>query len=49
MLKIKKNLFMKIMKLLLLHERRCKCKDRLRTISDTNVATIASYEDYDSE
>ncbi len=49
MLKMKQDLFIKIMKLLILHEREYKYKDGLRIISDTNVATIASYEDFGSE
>ncbi len=49
MLKTKKNLVMKIIKLLIQHEREYKCKDGSRIIGDTNVATIASYEDYDNE
>ncbi len=49
MLKTKKNLVMKTMKLLILHEREYKCKDGSRIIRDTNLATIASYEDYDNE
>ncbi len=40
---------MKITKILMLHERLYKYKDRLRIISDTNVTTIASYEDNDNE
>jgi hypothetical protein len=44
MLKIKKDLLMKIKKLLILHEREYKYKNRLRIVSDTNVATTASYE-----
>jgi hypothetical protein len=49
MLKIKKDLFMKITKILVLHERGHKYKYSLRIITDTNVAKIASYEDYDNE
>ncbi len=49
MLKKKNDLVMKIMKLLMLNEREHKYKVRQRIISNTNVATIVSYEDYDNE
>jgi hypothetical protein len=48
-LKIKKDLYMKITKILILHEKGYIHKDRLRIICDTSVATIASYEDCDNE
>ncbi len=48
-LKIKKNLYMKITKILILHEGGYTYEDTLKIISDTSIATIASYEDYDNE
>jgi hypothetical protein len=40
---------MKITKILILHEGGYTYEDTLKIISDTSIATIASYEDYDNE